>query len=80
MCHIFDQTPEEAFRRARIYSPKKHEEFLQRSIERAKNMDIEGIPYRPYSGKTDKDIAINYFKSLPKRVIKKLLGFKCREK
>ncbi len=74
LCHIFDQEPQQAYRRARIYSPQKHEEFMQRSIKRAEKMDIEGIPYRPCSGNTDKDIAINYFKYLPKRVIKKLVS------
>lgn len=78
LCHIFDQEPQNAFRRARIYSPKKHEEFMQRSIERAKNMDIEGIQYRPCNGKSDKEIAINYFKYLPKRMVKKLVTAKSK--
>ena len=28
LIHIFEQTPEEAFRRSRIYVPKLHEDFL----------------------------------------------------
>ncbi|MDO4748653.1 MAG: glycosyltransferase family 10, partial [Eubacteriales bacterium] len=80
LCHIFDQDPKDAFRRARIYSPQKHEEFMQRSIARAEKMDIEGIIYAPSSGKTDKEIAKNYIKNIPKRALKKILGKKIYSK
>ena len=74
LCHIFDQEPEKAFRRARIYSPKKHEEFMARSIQRAEKMDIEGIRYVPDRGKTDKDITKEYIKHTPNRLLMKLIG------
>ena len=74
LCHIFDQSPDEAYRRARIYSPMKHEMFMQRSVERAERMDIQGIKYVPWRGKTDKEITIDYIKHIPNRIVKKVIG------
>lgn len=74
LCHIFDQPLEKAYRRARIYAPKKHEEFMRRSIERAEEMDIEGKKYVPWSGKTNKDITREYLIHTPNRVMMKMLG------
>lgn len=76
LCHIFDQPLEKAYRRARIYAPKKHEEFMQRSIERAEAMDIEGIKYVPWSGKSEREIARDYFRHIPNRAFRRLVDKK----
>lgn len=71
LCHIFDQPLNKAWRRSKVYSPKNHEDFLKRSIIRAEKLDIEGI--RP---KSDREIAWKYFRSIPRRIVRKLIGRK----
>ena len=49
---------------------------MQRSIERAEAMDIEGIKYVPWSGKSEREIARDYFRHIPNRAFRRLVDKK----